>query len=569
MKTNRPLLSVILLFTFFPVLHVGAHKADELPHDPVAIAEELISAYNTKDLPGGVVLVMRDGSVIFQEAFGMANLTHGVPFAEGTPTNIGSTSKQFTVFGLLLLKEQGKLSLEDDIRLHIPELPDFGDTVRIRHLVSHTSGYREYINSMAMGGRYLTDNIRRAEIIPLLQRQPSLQNKPGASFNYNNSGYALLAMVIERITEESFSGWMRKHVFEPLGMHNTLVIESPGQLIPGKAQGYSVGPDNQIVVVSDLHASMGAGGIYSTIGDLEIWIRNFHNPIVGSPETIDRMQQAFPLNSGESTQYAGGLMVRDLNGLLLVEHGGADTAHRSALLMFPGIKGAVVVQSNNSRLPAQAMAIQLAEAFFADVMELDKEARKSLADGEVFVYDATRFDEFIGRYELEAAPGFVMEFTREEDKLYAQATGQPRFEIFASSDSIFYLTVVEASMTFHRNQEGEVDAMTLHQSGNHRAIRLNESAWEPSPEELAEYLGAYFSAELETFYTVAINDEGAMVLQHRRFKNIPLKAESNDQYTGGFPIMEIKFVRDEAGVVTGFEASSSRSFGIVFEKQPQ
>lgn len=105
------------------------------------------------------------------------------------------------------------------------------------------------------------------------------------------------------------------------------------------------------------------------------------------------------------------------------------------------------------------MAIQLAEAFFADVMELDKEARKSLADGEVFVYDATRFDEFIGRYELEAAPGFVMEFTREEDKLYAQATGQPRFEIFASSDSIFYLTVVEASMTFHRNQEGEVDAM--------------------------------------------------------------------------------------------------------------
>lgn len=119
-------------------------------------------------------------------------------------------------------------------------------------------------------------------------------------------------MVIERITEESFSGWMRKHVFEPLGMHNTLVIESPGQLIPGKAQGYSVGPDNQIVVVSDLHASMGAGGIYSTIGDLEIWIRNFHNPIVGSPETIDRMQQAAGPSHGHSV---GGSLFCRCNGV--------------------------------------------------------------------------------------------------------------------------------------------------------------------------------------------------------------------------------------------------------------
>ncbi len=548
-------------------INAQAFEPHELPHNPVAIAKELIAEYDSTNLPGGAVMVVREGDIIFSESFGMANLAYGVPFKLNTPTNIGSTSKQFTAFALLLLQEQDKLSLEDDIRKHIPELPDFGEKVLLRHLVSHTSGYREYLNSFAMGGRFLTDNIRREEIIPLIQRQPSLQNTPGDSFNYNNTGYALLAKVIERVSGEDFPDWMKQNVFEPLGMHNTLVLKNPGQLITGKAQGYSVGPANEIIAVPDIYASMGAGGIYSTMEDLEKWIANFHQPVLGHMETLASMQKPFPLNSGGSTQYAGGLMIGDLNGLKMVQHGGADAAHRSALLMFPEIRGTVVVQSNNSRLPAQAMAIKLAEAFFADKMELDNASKESLADGDVFVYEAERFDAIAGRYELEAAPGFVMEFTREEDKIYAQATGQPRFEIFASSDTTFYLTVVEASITFHKSEEGEFNAMTLHQNGNHRGVRLTEPAWEPSEDELAMYLGQYFSVELEAFYTIDLDKEGRMVLMHRRFANIPLKPETKDQFTAGFPIMEMTFVRDEAGQVTGFKASSGRSFDILFEKQ--
>ncbi len=567
MNSNQFTFISLVLMSLLFAINPTASQSQELDHDPEAIARDLIAGYDSAHIPGGAVMVIRDGDIVFSKTFGMANLVYGVPFKWSTPTNIGSTSKQFTAFALLLLQDQGKLSLEDDIRQHIPELPDFGEPVLLRHLIAHSSGYREYLNSIAMSGRFLTDNIRREEIIPLIQRQPSLQNTPGESYNYNNTGYALLAKVIERVSGEDFPDWMKTHVFEPLGMHNTLVLSNPGQLIEGKAQGYSVGPENQIVAVPDIHASMGPGGIYSTLEDLEKWIAHFHQPVLGPPDIADRMMKPYSFNSGKASSYANGLMVGDLNGLHMVEHGGADVAHRSAFLMFPEIQGAVVVQTNNSRLPAQAMAMRLAEAFFSDRMELDDASRASLADRDAFVYDVSLFDEIAGRYELEEAPGFVMEFTRDEDKIYGQATGQPRFEIFASSDSTFYLTVVEASFTFHRNQAGEVDAMTLHQNGHHSAVRLTEPAWEPSAEELAEYLGRYFSEELETFYTLALDDEGNMVLRHRRFADIPLRAESKDQYTGGFPITELTFVRDEAGTLTGFKASSGRSFDIVFKKQ--
>jgi len=281
MKNHFIVSFTLWLMVVLSSINSQALQFQELAHDPEAIARDLIAEYDSTNLPGGAVMVIREGDIIFGESFGMANVAYGVPFEWSTPTNIGSTSKQFTAFAMLLLQDQEKLSLDDDIRQHIPELPDFGEQVLLRHLIAHTSGYREYLNSIAMGGRWLTDNIRREEIIPLIQRQPSLQNTPGDSYNYNNTGYALLAMVIERISGEDFPDWMKKHLFEPLDMHNTIVISNPGQLIRGKAQGYSVGPDNQIVAVPDIHASMGAGGIYSTMEDLEKWIAHFHQPVLG------------------------------------------------------------------------------------------------------------------------------------------------------------------------------------------------------------------------------------------------------------------------------------------------
>ena len=524
----------------------------------------LIEEFNNTFTPGGAIMVIRDGKVIYEKSFGMANLTHDVPFEISTPTNIGSTSKQFTAFGIAMLEEKGLLSIDDDIRMYIPELPDLVDTVRLRHLISHTSGYREYINSLLMGGRQMGDMVRLEEIIPMVQNQPALQNKPGETYNYNNTGYALLAMVIERVTGEKFPEWMNENIFLPLGMTQTLVRTHPGQIISGNAQGYIKTEEDTFMEAMDIPASAGAGGIYTTMPDLAKWINNFYYPKLGNKELIGKIKTPFNLNNGDTMNYAYGLILSELNGLKMVDHGGADIAHRSMFMMFPDVKGAVVTQSNNSGFSGQ-IAYKIAEIFFADVMEI-KDEKKPTDSSEDFVYDVKKFDELAGRYELEVAPGFILEFRREEEKLITQATGQSAVELFASSDSTFYLKVVEAAVTFHRNEEGAVDHITLHQNGDHRANRIFEPAWKPNEDDIRMYVGRYFSKELEAFYNIALNEDNNLVLQHRRIDDLELKPEKNDEFTAAFPIPELKFIRNEHGEVTGFEASSGRSKGIVFEK---
>ncbi len=239
-------------------------------------------------------------------------------------------------------------------------------------------------------------------------------------------------------------------------------------------------------------------------------------------------------------------------------------AHRSNFMLFPEVKGMVTVQSNYAGFPNQ-VAQRVAEAFFHDIMDID--APQEQPEEKLFIYDPEKFDEIAGRYELEAMPGFVLDFEREGDTLFTRATGQPRFEIYASSDSTFYMTVVDASLTFHRDENDEIYAMTLHQNGDHFARRITEPLWVPEEEDLAMYKGRYYNDELEAFYTVVADEEGNLTLSHRRLKDIPLKAESKDTYTGSFPIMFLEFVRDENGDVTGFSASSGRAAGIIFEKQ--
>ncbi|MFW5757202.1 MAG: serine hydrolase [Bacteroidota bacterium] len=559
-------LRVLAIFMLFAG-NTSTLKSEPIPEQAETI-KKLLEDFDNNETPGGAVMVIREGEVIYEKAFGMANLTHNIPFEINTPTNIGSTSKQFTAMGIALLEERGLLSVNDDIRKYIPELPDLGDTVRIRHFLSHTSGYREYLNALMMSGRQIADPIRFGEIILLVQNQPELQNKPGESYNYNNTGYALLAEVIERVTGEDFTEWMKQNIFSPLGMNHTMVRKDPTQIIKGSAQGYSKTEEGNYIEQRDIYASRGAGGIYTTLPDLEKWIRNFSQPVVGDADLMEKLQTPFLFNNGDTMKYAYGLAIGELNGLKMIEHGGADVAHRSMLMMFPEIDGAVVTQSNNSDFSGQ-IARKIAGIFFADVMiiEEDEQTTAEVTDPDDFEYEVEKFDEMAGRYAMEDAPDFILEFRREKDKILAQATGQPEFELFASSDSTFYLKVVEASITFHRNQFGKVEQITLHQNGNHLANRVHEPAWQPAEEDINQYLGKYFSMELEAFYSISMNEEGKLVLQHRRMDDLPLKAEEKDVFTATFPIPNLKFIRNDQDDVTGFEASSGRTLGIVFEKQ--
>ncbi len=548
-------------------------RAEPVATTPEARVDQLMVGYDNDYTPGGMVAVVQDGELAFAQVYGMANLRYDIPMTTDTRTNIGSTSKQFTAFAIALLEAQGKLSLDDDIRTHIPELPDLGAPVTLRHLLTHTSGYREFLNTIALTGRRLDrgDYIDRQELIDIVQRQPTLQNIPGTEWNYNNTGYGLLAEVVTRVTDQPFPEWMHENVFTPLDMNDTFVRAHALQIIPNSSQGYVAEEGGGFRDATDLGGAMGAGGIYTTLSDLAKWMQNYHTGTLGGKDVIEKMTTRYVLATGDTTGYALGLFIDEMRGLPRYQHGGADVAHRSAFMYFPTLNAGVLTQSNNASFNGN-IANEVAEAFFEEHMEPeDTEEPEATTTAEAAAFDPAQynpedFDAFAGRYALEEAPNFILTFTREGDELFTQATGQPKFPITPTSDSTFALSVVEASMTFHREADGSVKALTLHQNGDHRANRLEEEAWVPSEEDRAAYTGRYFSEELETFYTIVVQDSN-LVLQHRRMDDITLEPTDKDKFNGGFPIAEVTFERDDADAIVGFSVANGRTRGVKFEKQ--
>lgn len=338
--------------------------------DPARRADQLLARFDAPGTPGGEVRVWRDGRVLYSKGFGMADLRHGIPYRTDTPTNIGSTSKQFTAFAVLLQAERGKLSLDDDIRRHLPELPDLGDTVRVRHLITHQSGLREFLNLLAMTDRQVSaDWIDRTELIRIVQRQPRLQNVPGAEFNYNNTAFGLAALIVERTAGTSFPAFMRDEVFGPLGMTRSTARADRTTVIPHAAMGYVARPAG-FAEANDLGGALGAGGIYTTVEDLQRWAETMLSPAprVGSRAIFEAMTTNGRLNDGTRSAYGMGVFVDEQRGLRRIQHSGSDVAHRSMLALYPTINAGVSVQSNHAGF-ASNVAFDIAAVFFADAMQ--------------------------------------------------------------------------------------------------------------------------------------------------------------------------------------------------------
>lgn len=515
------------------------------------------------DTPGVAVGVVRDGRLVFTRSAGMADLGFSVPFTVGTPTNIGSTAKQFTGFALALLHQRGELSLDDDIRRYLPDLPDFGTPVTLRHLASHTSGYREFLNALALAGRRIEkgDWIDADEAIELARRQPELQNPPGGEWNYNNTGYLMLAMVIEQVTGRPFDEWVTQEILHPLGMRATVFRTTPDVIIRGGTTGY-VKADDGFREARDVGGALGAGSVYTTIGDMARWMQHLGRFELGGAEVRTLMTTPFVLNDGGATKYGLGLIIDEWRGLQRWQHGGGDIGHLAAFHYYPELDAGLMVFANHHDIGAGFTAA-LAEIFFSEQLAPAAAEQAPPADEDA-PFDDALFDRYAGRYELEAAPGFVLRFFRDGARYMSQATGQPAMEITPLSASSFQVAGVNARVSFEADEQGRITALTLHQNGAHRAARLPDDELPPAP-DFSEFAGRYFSAELETYYAIELA-QGQLQLRHRRFGPVALHQVEGDAFRGGFPVFSVDFERDDDGVVTGLRAGNVRARDIVFRR---
>lgn len=376
------LIMFVVGFTAADVLGRQNTAAATQPSDDESAkkVDAFLSQWDRKDMPGCAVGVVKDGRLVYKRGFGMANLDYDVPNTPSTRFNLASVSKPFTAFSIALLAQQGKLSLDDDIRKYVPEMPKYDETVTIRHLIHHTSGIREYEALVFFGGLGPDNAYSPKTILNMLARQKGLSFKPGAKYQYSNSGYFLLGLIVERVSGKSLRAFAEENIFKPLGMNNTLYFDNRFEVIKNRASGYMVGPDKSIRARSSLYDLVGAGGVLTTVEDLSLWVQNFYEPKVGNRELIQLLTTPGTLNSGEKQSYAFGFWRGKYKELPTIRHSGNMFGYRAQILSFPEQNFTVIALSNNMAILPSVIVDKLADIYLEGQLKPDVPGSKKVAE---------------------------------------------------------------------------------------------------------------------------------------------------------------------------------------------
>ena len=354
---KRALLSLVTL-----TLCAGVIAAQEKPgFSGRAAVDKIFAPWDTRESPGCALGIYKDGAIVYERGYGMADLEHDVPITPDTPFYIGSVSKQFTAFAAALVDPAGQSSVADDvIRKYFPELPASAGRITVRHLVHHTSGLRDFYTLLSIAGRRQDELYDNLAVLRLAARQKDLNFAPGSDYLYSNTGYALLAFLVGRATGTSFGAFADANIFAPLGMTASHVHDDDARLVKGRAYGYSRGA-GALRLDTPAGERVGAGGVFSTVRDLVKWDENFYTGRIGGRALIEDVQTPGKLNDGKPLTYAWGLQVGRYRGQPIVEHGGSLGGYRAHLIRFPDWHVSVACLCNLGSIVPGTLARQVAD----------------------------------------------------------------------------------------------------------------------------------------------------------------------------------------------------------------
>jgi CubicO group peptidase (beta-lactamase class C family) len=419
-----------------------------LAQDTAARMEEVIQSYAMSKQFMGSALVSQDGKVLLSKGYGFANLEWDVPNSPTTKFRLGSITKQFTAASILLLEERGKLKVEDPVKKHMADAPAAWDKITIFHLLTHTSGIPSFTGFPDYASTEATP--ATPESLVARFRDKPLEFQPGEKWNYSNSGYVLLGYFIEKISGQSYSEFVQQNIFTPLGMKDS-GYDSNSAVIAHRAAGYAPGA-NGPVNAGFIHMTIpfSAGSLYSTTEDLLRWEQGLFGGKLLSPASLAKMTTPF------KQDYAFGLAVSANHGHKVIEHGGGIEGFNTQLAYYPEDKLVVAVLGNlNGRFPGE-IAGKLADIAHGVKLVPISERKEVTVSPKVLA-------DYAGTYEL--TPTFSIVMTLEDGHLMTQATGQPKFPLFAESETMFFLKVVDAQVEFFKNDKGQVTHLVLHQGG--------------------------------------------------------------------------------------------------------
>jgi CubicO group peptidase (beta-lactamase class C family) len=539
---------------FVPLL-VFLSLAAPLAAQPLTSAEtrridSVFAAFEGTARPGCALGVGRNGQPVYQRGYGMADLQHGVPITPQSIFHVASVSKQFAAFAVALLAEDGKLSLDDEVRRYLPELPDYGKPVTIRQLIYHTSGIRDHWELLGMAGwRYPDDVFTQQDVVDIVVRQRALNFAPGDEYLYSNGGYTLLAVIVERVSGKSLRQFSEERIFKPLGMTRTHVHDDHNMIVPDRTSAYQMGREGWRISIPSFDTH-GATSLFTTVGDLLKWQENFVTATVGSRKLLAEAETSAILNNGKPANYGYGIAVENYRGTPAFGHGGADAGYRADVVRFPAHRLAIAVACNF----ADATPNRYARAVADLLLEGKLAARTVEAPRGPVTLAPARLGQLAGSYKARTSDQ-VVGLVVKDSRLTIENWGVPLEPVDPSHFLVFGVEVA-----FAGPPDGPATAFYAEALGD---SMFRMPPFTPARAELASFAGDYWSDEVESWYRIRLEDS---VLVLRRPKAAP--ARMRPAFPDGFVAGELgtlRFVRAK-GKVTGFLLTGGRVRKVSFAR---
>lgn len=435
---------IIIQLVFITISTLYASSKEDIEN----IVEEYIGAYVKMNQFSGSIFIARNDRVIVSKGYGMANYEHEIPNDPQTKFRIGSLTKQFTAMAIMMLEEEKRLNIHDNLTKYIPDYPN-GDKIKIMHLLTHSSGIPDHTELPDFNQER---RVFRHDILKTIEtfKNKSLEFAPGEKFMYSNSGYILLGYIIEKVTQSSYEDYIEQNIFKPLNMIHS-GFENTDEIIKHHAAGYRL-KDNAVIKaayrdISNAHAS---GALYSTIEDLYLWDRSLYTEKLIKHQSLQKMFTPF------KDKYGYGWGIVNVFNRKMVGHNGETEGFRTNITRFVNDDACIIILSNFEQCPVGKISIDLAAILFGEKYAIP-EVRKMIK------VDPSILNDYVGKYELK--PNFYFTITKENTHLYGQATGQNKLEIHPESETKFFFKEIDAQISFIRDETRKVEKLILHQSG--------------------------------------------------------------------------------------------------------
>jgi len=568
LEMNR---AINIIFVIYFIAFSNLAFSNDGYQSEIAQVEALLDDCYNPDIPGGYAMaIIKDGKVVFKKCYGYANNEHDIPFTSSTVFDFASVAKQFTGYAIASLIKEGKLSLDDDIRLYLPEVPDFGKKITIRNLLSHTSGIRDWVGLAKLSGRGMEDVISDDFIMNLVKHQKELNFDPGEKFCYSNTGYFLLAKIVAQVTNKSFREWTEDNIFKPLGMTDTHFMEDHREIIKNRASSYRSNENGIYVNSSSNLSSYGSSSLFSTLDDMIKWQLFLEEKIVESDDIVKMMIQKGVLNDGKEVDYGFGISINLFDGILNYGHGGSWSGYACQITCFPEQQFSLILML--SRRPSGCYVEEKAYRIFLGKSITGKEAQeeKPTTRTEVEI-NPKILDDYIGKYFIRSSSKrhIIITIERKDDNLLMLVPGYPDTILYPESDSTFFSKDAGFQISFQRNEKKYVHQLTYNPDSGRAAVFARLDPALSTIEKVKEYCGEYYCDELQTLYILKI-ENGQLIAEHLHNEKVLLTSLPEDCCQGDkWWFSELIFERDNNNHIKGFRlnADNNNIQNLLFTKR--